>query len=389
MALQNIKNNKLRSFLTMLGIVIGVGAVIALITIVESVTGYVINQFEELGAGTISLTAQGTNYKHGLTEDDLETIASIEGVDAVAPSASMNCSVVYDNEVTDGINVQGVSAVYFSHNSTVTTSGRLFNSAESSGESNVAVVDQDFVDNVLNGEGTGTEFILNGYRYEVIGVTKNDDSVMSALSGSSDGTVTVPYKNVLKMSSQKNVTSADIYYSEDTDSSDLQDRLKAALDKIFNVDEDSEDEAYTLISMDSLLDTMQEIETMMTTMLAGIASISLVVGGIGIMNMMLVSVSERTKEIGLRKALGAQPSRIQMQFLIESITLSVIGGIIGIILGILVAILGSTLLGTTFSLSGGAILLGMGFSSAVGIIFGWMPAKRASALNPIDALRSE
>ncbi len=134
---------------------------------------------------------------------------------------------------------------------------------------------------------------------------------------------------------------------------------------------------------------MSTIEGMMSTMLGGIASIALLVGGIGIMNMMLVSVSERTKEIGLRKALGAEPFRIQAQFLIESIVLSVFGGIIGILFGELIAFVAAKLLDTTFTISVSAVSLGFFFSLAVGVIFGWMPAKRASELNPIDALRSE
>ena len=141
--------------------------------------------------------------------------------------------------------------------------------------------------------------------------------------------------------------------------------------------------------MESLLDTMNTLSDMLSTTLAGIAGIALLVGGIGIMNMMLVSVSERTKEIGLRKALGAEPKIIQIQFLTESIILSVFGGIIGIVLGELISYIATLLIGTTFAVNLTAIVLGFGFSFAVGVIFGWMPARNASNLNPIDALRSE
>ena len=225
----------------------------------------------------------------------------------------------------------------------------------------------------------------------MIGVKAQDTNVSSFFSGSSSkGTVIVPYKNALKMSSMKNVTSVSVYYTEENiTSSELQKELKQTLNGIFGTDEDNADQAYSLISMDSLMDTMSTVQTMLSTMLGGIASIALVVGGIGIMNMMLVSVSERTKEIGLRKALGAEPVRIQMQFLIESITLSLMGGCIGIVLGIVIALVGTRLLSTSFQISYSAIALGAGFSAAVGIIFGWMPARRASRLNPIDALRSE
>ena len=191
------------------------------------------------------------------------------------------------------------------------------------------------------------------------------------------------------MSVMKNVTSVEVYYDESVDTSALEDRLTQCLNTIFDVTDDTADSAYSISSVESLVETMSTTETLLSTMLGGIASIALLVGGIGIMNMMLVSVSERTKEIGLRKALGAQPYRIQLQFLIESITLSLLGGLIGIILGEITAYAATTVLGTTYSVSYGAIALGAGFSAAVGVIFGWMPARRASALNPIDALRSE
>ena len=163
------------------------------------------------------------------------------------------------------------------------------------------------------------------------------------------------------------------------------DDVEAVLYKAFNENED----CYSTFSMDSLLDTMNQMMSTMTYMLAGIASIALLVGGIGIMNMMLVSVSERTKEIGLRKAMGATPGRIQLQFLLEAIVLSLMGGIVGVILGLLISFAGAQLLNTNFTISMSAIGLGVGFSAAVGIIFGWAPARKASRLNPIDALRSE
>ena len=392
MAFSNIRNNKMRSFLTMLGIVIGVASVIALITIVSSVTGSVVDQFEALGAGTLTITAQGTSVKHGLEDEDIEKLSQVEGVEAVAPTASLSSTAVYDGTVSSVVQIEGRDAVYFQHNDDTIQSGRYFNAAEMSGETNVAIVDTDFVTNVLGGNSSlGTTFILNGYEYTVIGIKSADSSVTGALNSDSDsgGTVIIPYQNVLKMSVMKNVTSVEVYYADDADTTALEDALSACLDEIFEVTDDTADEAYSISSVDSLVETMTSTKTLLSAMLGGIASIALLVGGIGIMNMMLVSVSERTREIGLRKALGAQPYRIQLQFLIESITLSLLGGLVGIILGELTAYAGTVVMGTTFSVSYGAIALGAGFSAIVGIIFGWMPAKRASALNPIDALRSE
>ena len=388
MAVDNIRSNKLRSFLTMLGIVIGVASVIALVTIVQSVTGSVMSQFEGLGAGTISIAAPGTVLNKGLSDTALDELRATEGVAAISPSASMSTSAVYQDTITKNISVNGCDPVYFLHNTDQLSDGRVFSSAENDGQTNVAIVDKDFVKNVLRGNAAlGTEFTLDGYTYKVIGIRKPSDSLTAAMTDTSQvkGTVTIPYKNVLRMQRTANVTSVDVYYGSPYTSSQVEANLRKTLNRIYN----DADNAFSIINLESLMNVMNSVRTMLSTMLGGIASIALVVGGIGIMNMMLVSVSERTKEIGLRKALGAEPVRIQSQFLIESITLSVIGGLIGILLGLLIAFIGAKVLKTTFSISYGAIVLGAGFSAAVGIIFGWMPAKRASALNPIDALRSE
>src|SRR5690606_34248294 len=161
-------------------------------------------------------------------------------------------------------------------------------------------------------------------------------------------------------------------------------QVEAVLLESFNYRE----QAYSIFNMQDALDVMKDVTRILSLLLAGIASIALLVGGIGIMNMMLVSVTERTSEIGLRKALGAQPKQIQLQFLIESIFLSLLGGLIGLLLGLAISWIVSIIIGFTFVPSSGAIILGVGFSAAVGIIFGWAPARKASALNPIDALRS-
>jgi putative ABC transport system permease protein len=377
----------MRSFLTMLGIIIGVGAVIALITIVQGVTDSIMNEFTGLGAGTISVSAPGTALKSGLTEADLETLKNVPGVKAVNPTVSVMTSAVADGEVYDKVSIDGESAVYFQNNDVI-ESGQALSAADMSGDSYVCIVDHSFIDNCLWGKKVlGSTILLDGYEYTVIGVRKKDDSVMGAMTDTSsyDGTVIVPYRNALKMSGARNITGVDVYSEEGASSDAVVSNLRDALDSIYN----DADNAYSVFSMDSLLSTMNTVKTMLQTMLGGIASISLVVGGIGIMNMMLVSVSERTKEIGLRKALGAEPMRIQMQFLIEAVVLSVFGGIIGVIIGEIVAYVGAVMLKTTYSASVSAIMLGLGFSLAVGIVFGWAPARRASRLNPIDALRAE
>ncbi len=388
MALENIKSNKLRSFLTMLGIMIGVSSVIGLVTIVQGVTGSVMKEFEGLGAGTISVSATGTALQSGLSQENIDTLSSLDGVKAVSVSNSTTTNAVYDNSVAKNVSVQGKDTVYFVNNSDLIQKGRAFTSNESDGETRVAIADKNFVSKALKGNGRiGTKFLLNGYEYTLIGIVKNSEALSYSMVDSygSSGTIIVPYKNVLKMTNSSKVSELSVYTDEGANSQTVQDALRAALNKIFNNAENS----FYIYSMDSLSDMMASTQSTLSMMLGGIASISLIVGGIGIMNMMLVSVSERTREIGLRKSLGAEPARIQAQFLIESITLSLFGGVVGIIVGLTIALVATKVMNIPFSISYSAIIVGAGFSAAVGIIFGWMPAKKASELNPIDALRSE
>ncbi|MCR5012513.1 MAG: ABC transporter permease [Lachnospiraceae bacterium] len=388
MALQNIKANKMRSFLTMLGIVIGVAAVIALMTIVQMVSESVMGQMSGLGAGTLTIATGKSPLKEGLSDKDIKMLDEIEGVDGVSPTLSFSSTSVYDGEVYDKTDVQGKTDLYFKHNPDIMGGGRPLNEMDMSGDVYVCIVDPQYVRKVLLGKKViGNKILIGGYEYTIVGVRKADESISSYMSDTSnhDGTVIIPYKNALAMSGKGFVDNAEVYIEEGYNANDVESALRQGLKNIYNGSEDF----FYIINMESLMTMMASVQGMMGTLLGGIASISLVVGGIGIMNMMLTTVTERTKEIGLRKALGAEPYRIQAQFLIESVVLSVCGGIIGIVLGLLIAFVSAKLLKTDFSLSMTAILLGFGFSGGVGVVFGWMPAKRASELNPIDALRAD
>lgn len=390
MSIKNIRTNKMRSFLTTLGIIIGVTAVIALITIVHGVYDSVMGQFSELGANTITVSVTGNAMKTGISDSDIENIEALKYVNGTSPSVTTTATVMYEGS-KNTVTVQGRSDAYFRNATTNLVLGRELTSLEMDGSVYTCIIDRDCAQTFFLGTNPlGQTLKLNGYTYTVVGLTDDgsddDNSSFNSFgqTSGSAGTVIIPYRNALRMTSSGNITSLEVYVS-DTQYSDA---VTAAVENILSESFSNDSDSYNVTNMDSLIQSMETTENMLMAMLGGIASISLLVGGIGIMNMMLVSVSERTKEIGLRKALGAEPSRIQMQFLLESIFLSLTGGFVGVILGLIISYVASTLMSTTFEIQMSAILLGVGFSAAIGIIFGWVPARRASRLNPIDALRN-
>lgn len=387
---QNIKSNKMRTFLTTLGIIIGVAAVISMITIVDGVIDYVMSEFSSLGAGTLSVSAPGTPLKQGITESDLQKLEELDNVAGLTPNISTTVTGARrGGDMFDSISVQGVNEKYYQNNTSLVTYGRPLSKIDVDNEAYVCVIDQNFADNLFPGENPiGQNVLLGGISYQIIGLEGQNDDLMASMMtfGSTiDGTATIPYTTAKKATGMDGITSIEVYIEDTNYTEQLIDDIEGVLYQAFN----QRDDCYSVFSMDSLIETMDSMMSVMTYMLAGIASIALLVGGIGIMNMMLVSVTERTKEIGLRKALGATPGRIQLQFLLESLVLSVLGGIIGVILGLLISFLAAILLEINFVISWSAVALGVGFSTAVGLIFGWAPAKKASKLSPIDALRTE
>ncbi|PRR81565.1 ABC transporter permease [Clostridium vincentii] len=382
MSWENIIHNKLRSFLTMLGIVIGVASIIALITIVQGAKTSISDQVSSLGVNKITINAMGTPLKEGLSQEDMKNIAQVDNISGISPTISGKTGIVYNGNVKENVAVQGKNEVYFKTNTSLLKSGRAINSIDLESKNKVAIIGSSIVEEFYYGvDPIGKDLMINGTTYTVIG-TLAASTGFSA--GSNNDTVIIPYTTALSSLGVKNITSLDVFLTDTNTADDTVTDIKSVLNSAFN----DKDNAYTIFNMGDMIKSFESMMSIMSLLLSGIAGISLVVGGIGIMNMMLVSITERTSEIGLRKALGATPNRIQLQFIIESILLSSFGGIIGLILGSLIAYIAATIMGIGFVVSIATISLAVGFSAAVGIIFGYMPARKASRLNPIDALRS-
>ena len=384
MSVSNIRQNRMRSFLTILGIMIGVTAVIALVTTISGVSSSISDSFSSMGASTMTLSATGTDLQGGLTAENMEEISELDHVEGVSPSVSLSVTAARGDAYESGVSVSGRNDDYFVQEPDTLSRGRAINSIDLDQSLRVCLISEELVETFFYGDDPiGQELYLDGMRFTVVGVLAADaDSSVSSMFSSSNAVI-VPYTTALKMNGETLVTSLTLYLGDANAAEVVEAELETCLDAIF----DYEDDTYSITTMESIADTMESMLSMMSALLGGIASIALLVGGIGIMNMMLTSVTERTVEIGLKKAIGARPGQIQAQFLIESFLLSMVGGLAGVVLGIALSAILCQVLGTGFSLSYGAIALGVGFSAAVGVLFGWSPARKASRLNPIDALR--
>ena len=381
MAFSSIWSSKMRSFLTMLGIIIGVVAVVVLISLVNGATDSVTSEIEGLGSNLLTVSIRDSSY-HNLTLEEINQIdESSDSIGAVAPSLSVPATAKNGSK-TYNATIQGTTPYYLTIGSLEIQFGRFLKSPDIDSQSAVAVIGINVADELFGRQDVlGESISVNGRTFLVVGVLEEG---ASAFSGADDKII-VPFSLAQRMFSMKYLTS---FYAAATDSESVDQAEKdveTALLRMYRQDDD----AYFIMNQASILDVMDSVMGTLSLLLGGIAGISLLVGGIGIMNIMLVSVSERTREIGIRKAIGAGRRRILTQFLIESMVISVLGGVIGILVSWGLLSIVSIIADMSFGMTLGVIALAVGFSVLVGVVFGLYPANKASKLHPIQALRTE
>lgn len=382
LSIKSIVSNKMRSFLTMLGMIIGVGSVITLIGLMQGVTNYTLGQFSDLGTNTITVNVTNTSTRNVKVDEMYQIVEdNPELFDAVTPLVSGSYKVKNGSESKDTA-VMGVGEDYFDISSLKVKKGRFIQYSDIATRNNSCVIGTYVSDELYDGKAKiGDTIKINGQLYNIVGIQKEKED---SKKGSADDRIYIPYSNAARMAGISNI-GAFTFAAVDTDKVvEAEKLLKEYLYKKMK-DED----LYQTSSLTQLLDMVEKMMGMMSAALSGIAGISLLVAGIGIMNIMLVSVVERTKEIGIRKSLGAKKRDIMWQFVIEAAMISSLGGIVGIGIGAFATVQLGKAFGMAASPTLNAILLAFGVSAAIGIGFGYAPASKAAKLNPIDALRSE
>ncbi len=385
MALEAISSNKIRSFLTMLGIIIGVIALVVLVSLVSSATTSITDQVSSLGSNLLSVTIRD-DKGNPLHLEDLSEIAAHPEIAAVAPMGQIAATA--KNGYTDkAATVYGTTPAYCEIRGLEVEYGRFLRTTDVENSSYVAILSHDAAMDLFGKTDiAGEKVSLDGRSFRIVGVLKEDNSMMSMM-GSSIAAY-VPYTVAVRMSNS--ISGVAAFYASSANPSSMdyaEGALTAMMMSRFKQDED----AFTIFNQSAVMDALDSITDMLSYLLGGIAAISLLVGGIGIMNIMLVSVTERTREIGIRKAIGAGRGSIMMQFLIEALVLSLMGCAIGIAVSWLLIQIATLAAGgvLTFTLSAGVVGVAVAFAIAIGVLFGLYPANKAAKKHPIEALRYE
>ena len=399
LALKSLKTSKMRAFLTMLGIIIGVGAVIVILSLGNGMTNMMNSQFEKMGSNLIQVMTYGRGTG-GTRDVDVEDLYELvdkypQYLTGVTPYVSASAKVRYQTDDYDRTSVYGVSEAFFKEDTKGTmqgetlAEGRFLSYIDVDRHQNVCVIG-DYLNRVaFGGNGLGQTLKIGANKFRIVGVLAAKVSDPDMQQGSDDDCVYLPYTTAMRLSSQSIVSNYAAVMEDESRANEAKSAVEGELQHLLG-----SDNGYYVYSASEWLEEMNNMINMVIVILTGIASISLLVGGIGIMNIMLVSVTERTREIGIRKALGAKERTILSQFVVEAATTSALGGALGIALGYIVSMGANKVLpmftsGTTVTVSPSfnSIAVAFGISVGIGVLFGYLPAKRAARLNPIEALR--
>lgn len=381
LAIKSLLSSKMRSLLTMLGIIIGVASVIVLVSLVNGLKSEMVDMFQSMGTNLISVNITGRGGNRAVSVSDIMELAeeNADLISLISPSVTMSVTLKNDTESLT-TTCTGTNEMYPDIKKLNVDQGRYIEYVEVEKRQKVCVVGTYTASELFGTKAAvGKTLKINGETYSVIGVL---EETADSEEGSSDDAIYIPYTLATSISWMRGVNSYVLSARSEDTVDGAMDKLESYFLSIFG-----STDYFNIMSQQEMMDQMDEMTGMMTSVLVGIAGISLLVGGIGIMNIMLVSVTERTREIGIRKSLGAAPWDIMSQFVVEAATTSACGGIIGIAFGIAAAYAAGKIMDMGVKPSFGAVAVAFGVSVGIGIIFGYFPAKKASRLSPIEALR--
>lgn len=423
LAINSLFANKMRALLTMLGIIIGIGSVIAIMTVGNSLTSSVTSSMASMGANNITVglqkksekkttDSQGAEFRRNVssstdsqaqesdyfTNDMLQKLVNTypESIEAISVSDSVGNGSSKSGNATSNVSVLGVNAGYFLANDVTYVEGGTFSKRDYEGTKSVAIVSDRYVDNMFQGDrkkALGSSIMVNTsgkyISYTIVGIYKYTESSFGFSSSSSEDVTTqmyIPIKMAMSITHDKGYAQFSIVTKKGVNATDFVSEVENFFEPIYQSNKIFEANAF---SMESIVSTMTDMLSTITIAISVIAGIALLVGGIGVMNIMLVSITERTREIGTRKALGATNASIRLQFIVEAVVICLMGGIIGIIVGVVLGNLAAALLGYPATASALSIVVSLLFSMTIGVFFGYYPANKAAKMNPIDALRYE
>ena len=380
MAFKNIKSNKMRSGLTMLGLIIGIASVIVLVGIGTGATTSVTDSVQSLGTDILTLNINSTD--NTLEYEDVDDLLQIDNIEGLAPYKSISVTASRGTTTSSRANILATNNNYLEVTNIDLAKGRRISLIDIENSTKVCILGSSIADSLFDlTNPVGQKIKLNGDNFTVIGVLVEQGSTMGT---NVDNIILIPLTTAKYFDEDLEISNVYIKVKDEEKIDDTSNQIGNYLREKLLISSDY----YSITSQSSMLDAMGDISSTLTLLLGGIAGISLVVGGIGVMNVMLVSVTERTKEIGIRKSLGGQKFDILMQFLVEALVLSTIGGLLGVLFGLFIGNVAENF-GYSFSTSTSVIVISFGSSALIGLIFGIFPAYRAACLKPIDALRTE